>query len=140
MLHQEIVQPRVLLEHALAKDVAPLHALVHDERIPLSGELAFHARQHALHGAAVGVALGHRSPGVDVLEVLQENEALLEDLSRRGLEDRQRRRAVRLGEQPGWARLRDVDDMEIDFAAAALQRQQDFEALRERTDRDVVDG
>ena len=55
------------------------------------------------------------------------------------LENRQRGRAARLREQRGIARLRDVDDVEPNAVAFALQREEDLESLTEGADGDVKD-
>jgi hypothetical protein len=123
----------------MPEGVAALEALVHHPEVPLGAELALRPRQHALHRPPVGVALGDRTLGVELVEVLQDDQALLDDPPAGDLQDRQRRRAARLLQQPFGPRAGDVDDAELDFRPPTFQRQQDLQSLAEGADGDVVD-
>jgi hypothetical protein len=131
---------RVLLQHALAQGLAPLGVLVHDEHIALGAELAFEARHHVFHGTSVRVRLGNGGLREHILQVLQDDQALLEDAPVGRLQDRQRRRAAGFLQEPVRPGLRDVDDAKIHLIPQPLERQQDLQPLAERADGNVVDG
>jgi rRNA maturation endonuclease Nob1 len=88
----------------------------------------------------IGIALAEGALREHVLQVSEDDQALFDDAVVRGLEDPERRRAARLLEERGLARLRDVDDAEVNGVSHALQREGDLGALAERADGGVVDG
>ena len=118
-----------MLQHALAQGLAPLGVLVHDEHIALGAELALQPRHHVFHGTPVRVSLGNGGLREDILQVLQDDHAFLEDAPIGRLQDRQRRRAAGFLQEPVRPGLRDVDDAEVDLLPQALERQQDLQPL-----------
>jgi hypothetical protein len=90
--------------------------------------------------APAGVAPGDRALRVDVLGVLQDDQAFLDDVPIGGLQHRQRRRAAGLVQQPIGPLPGDVDHPKVDFVSPSLQRQPAVRPLAERTDGDVVEG
>ena len=138
VFQQEIVQQGILLQHVFPQDRTARGVLVHQPGVALAEKIGIHPRQHVFHRTPVRVALGDRMFRIDVLEVLQDDQAFLDDVSIGRFQHRQCRGAAGLFQQPVGTLLGDVDHLEVDFVAAALQRQQDVQPLAERADGDVV--
>ncbi len=125
-------------EHRPGPEAAEV--LVHHEPVPGADEVALERRQHVLDGAPVGITLRDGRLGKAVLEILEDDEALLQDLPVLQFENRQGGRTACLCEQGGVARLRDVHDLEANDVAHALQCEEDLEPLAEGADGDVKEG
>ncbi len=87
----------------------------------------------------IWVGAAQRSTGQDFIEELQDDKTFLDNRTVRRFENWQGGGSAGLRQKSGVARSGDVDDAEFNRVLLTAKRQQDFQALRERAHRDVID-